>query len=162
MIKKSNINSKLEMTGTDLTIEINSLEYDEYCSATIEYNILLPVLELKKIGLFLEQTVKDTDENNENELTDKKFKIIIGEMPDKIPVLKMIGDDFTLSIKDLKLDTEFNIKISILTDQLTAKKLKEIAEVQKKTWWSPTYYEMKGEEILEIWDRKWSISIEEV
>lgn len=159
MIK--NPNFKLEVTGTDLTIRINDLEYGDHSIATIEYNILLPILEFKKIGLFLEQIVKGTTEDNEDGLIDKKFKITTNETLKELPILKMIVDDFTISIDNFGINTEFNIKISILADQLTIEKLKEISEVQKKTWVS-AYNGLDGKEILELWDKKWTMIIEEM
>jgi hypothetical protein len=147
---------KLELNGTDFSIEIKDIVFDKKYSATIEFNILLDILYLCKIGHFLENIIKNSSE--EEELLDKKFKI---EIKDVGKDSLFIGNFLTLSVKDFEIDTKFNLNVSLWSEGITTNKIKEISKIQKKTWYNMDS-NLTGDEINKIWDKKWQVIIEEM
>ena len=152
--------NEIKLIGTDFLIDINNFKYDldaQCYSAEVKSYIQLPVSELKNIGNFLEKVVEDDCE----ELADKNFRIIINGIDEKSLNLEIEGSEFALSIENYLLDTEFNLGIQIWDSRLTNKKLREISEIQDRTWISMNKSD-SGEEINKVWDRKWEIIINEI
>ena len=152
--------NEIKLIGTDFLLDLNYFKYDldaQCYSAEVKLYIQLPVSELKNIGNFLEKIVEDDCE----ELADKNFRIIINGIDEKSANLELEGSEFVLSIEDYLLDSEFNLEIQIWASKLTNKKLREISEIQNRTWITINEYEDKGE-ILKTWNKKWEIIINEI
>ena len=150
--------NKLDLTGSDFSLEINNLEYGELCAADIEYMITLPVSELKKIGYFLEEIV---GKNRNEKVWGKNFLITVSELDEKSQKLELICTNLTTSIPVHLINIDFEFVISAWTEKLNKEKLDEISVIQSKTWLN-SKADMENDDISKIWDRFWRLNIEEI
>ena len=125
----------------------------------MNYFSSIPISYFKIIGCFFEKLAEDINEGEEYE-EDKYFKFTIKD-ENKNYLFEIEGKCLTLSInQDLLLELESNVEISIYSE-LDDHKLKEISELQNRTWINIDETRT-GEEINEIWENKWSMTIEEI
>ena len=150
--------NKLDLIGSDFSLEINKLEYDELCAADIEFLINLPVTEMKKIAYFSEKVIR---ENRNEGIWDKNFLITICELEEKIHKLELIGTNLTWSAPVHLINIDFEFGINIWAEKLTHKKLNELTKIQERTWLN-SKADMSSQDISKIWEKKWNLTVEEM